>query len=349
MEPESPKPKLYTREHYERKDTRDDSDRARDDRERRHESKSASRRGKDEAAERRRDRDRENRPREKHGDHDERRKNVDDERAHVSRRDKNHDTQEGKERSGSHERSRYKRRRDRSMSESESESGISESESESETSSESESEDERRRRKRRKKDKKAKKSKKLKKEDSKQKKRKDKKLKRKSKKGKKDIKNKSGNTADRSYGKYGIIRSSDMWSKQPELLLYLQEIKNLDPDIISRTDLRTHFEDYMESYNTATLPHKKYYDIEKWTNAKIIKGEAGKEGEIAAMLHSDPFAFNDEELLRQEKAKRKAEAKLDIDRKELMKMAQVMRERREEDYKKTLGLRTDENRGVRYQ
>ena len=32
----------------------------------------------------------------------------------------------------------------------------------------------------------------------------------------------------------------------------------------SKRDIMAHFKSYMEDFNTATMPHHKYYDFEKW-------------------------------------------------------------------------------------
>jgi hypothetical protein len=52
-----------------------------------------------------------------------------------------------------------------------------------------------------------------------------------------------------------------------------------------------YFKDYMEDYNTATMPHKKYYDLEKWEMAEYAKKQR------AAMKNADRRqGFNDEEV-----------------------------------------------------
>lgn len=60
------------------------------------------------------------------------------------------------------------------------------------------------------------------------------------------------------YGAYGIIRESDLFVKQQEFYAWLQEVKNVNPETLPKFEMRKVFEDYMEDYNTATLPHKKY-------------------------------------------------------------------------------------------
>eukprot|EP00123_Amoebidium_parasiticum_P015787 comp23144_c4_seq6/m.37398 comp23144_c4_seq6/g.37398 ORF comp23144_c4_seq6/g.37398 comp23144_c4_seq6/m.37398 type:complete len:147 (-) comp23144_c4_seq6:24-464(-) len=141
-----------------------------------------------------------------------------------------------------------------------------------------------------------------------------------------------------------------MWAKQNEFYTWLHEVRKLDPEIISRPEMKTYFQDFMEAYNTATLPNKKYYDMEAWTKKEMAKKDAAKNAvqNFSTGLLNDPFAFNDEDRLRAERQKMRSAQQISLDRRELQDMARVMRERREEEYKKKVGLRPDENKGVRW-
>lgn len=59
------------------------------------------------------------------------------------------------------------------------------------------------------------------------------------------------------YGKYGIIAESDMFTKQQEFYLWLQEVKKMNPETLPRFEMKKIFDIFTEDYNTATLPHKK--------------------------------------------------------------------------------------------
>lgn len=59
------------------------------------------------------------------------------------------------------------------------------------------------------------------------------------------------------YGKYGILMESDMFNKQQEFYLWLQEVKQVNPEAIPRFEMKKMFDSYAEDYNTVTLPHKK--------------------------------------------------------------------------------------------
>ena len=73
------------------------------------------------------------------------------------------------------------------------------------------------------------------------------------------------------YGKYGIIRETDMYSKNSEFTLWALEVKNVDVDVLPLYEEKELFRTYMEDYNTATLPHRKYYDIAAYEKEKAAK------------------------------------------------------------------------------
>lgn len=81
-------------------------------------------------------------------------------------------------------------------------------------------------------------------------------IQKKSKKNKKKERRKSA-VDQNNYGKYGVIRESDMFVKQQEFYCWLLEVKMTNPETLPKFESRKMFETYMEDYNTATLPHKK--------------------------------------------------------------------------------------------
>ncbi len=70
------------------------------------------------------------------------------------------------------------------------------------------------------------------------------------------------------YGKYGIIRESDMYDKRPEFTLWAMDEKKVDVEGLSQRRERELFSEYMEDFNTATLPHRKYYSLNKYEREK---------------------------------------------------------------------------------
>ena len=83
---------------------------------------------------------------------------------------------------------------------------------------------------------------------------------RKKKKKSKDKGKKSSKSAvnQQKYGKYGILMESDMFNKQQEFYLWLQEVKKANPETLPRLEMKKMFDTFAEDYNTVTLPHKKY-------------------------------------------------------------------------------------------
>lgn len=197
----------------------------------------------------------------------------------------------------------------------------SESESESDYSSDSE-EDRRRRRKERKKEKERKEKKKRKRREE-EKKRKDKR--RRDKKIEKD-KGKKGAVTN-SWGKYGIIKETDMWNKRPEFTAWLAEVKQVNLESLPNWEEKQLFKDFMEDHNTATFPSKKYYDLDAYYHAKMKKEQ--KKG-YSKVQDSERTVFNDEEQRRQELriAREREKEELVVALKHSMQsgMAQAMKE-----------------------
>lgn len=72
-----------------------------------------------------------------------------------------------------------------------------------------------------------------------------------------------------SFGKYGIIRSqTTLHHPQHErsFEMWMLETKGIHivAQSIPKYELKQHWDEYREDFNTATLPHKKYYHYETW-------------------------------------------------------------------------------------
>ncbi|KAF3560937.1 hypothetical protein DY000_02016970 [Brassica cretica] len=240
----------------------------------------------------------------------------------------------GKKKSDRRSRSRRSRRRhddSSSSSESESESEYSSDYSDSESESESESEDERRRRKRREREERDRKRRRREKEKKKRRKEKgvdgdSKKKKKKRKKEKKSEKSKKGAVTE-SWGKYGVIRETDMWNKRPEFTAWLLEVKEVNLESLPPWEEKKMFKDFMEDHNTGTFTSKKYYDIDGYYRRKLEKEM--KKG-LKKAGKSERTVFNDEEQRRLEmqeaREKQKEEEVLALKRSMEGGMAQAMKE-----------------------
>ncbi|TYZ61418.1 hypothetical protein PybrP1_002968 [[Pythium] brassicae (nom. inval.)] len=136
------------------------------------------------------------------------------------------------------------------------------------TASYSSSADERRRRHRheRKKSDRKKRSKSARKKESKKDAKKSKKKKKKQKTERKKSKSAASKSAvdQNEYGKYGILRESDFHAKNLSFQAWLRDVKKMGEFNGPKWEAMELFKEYMEDYNTATMPHEKYYDIEKY-------------------------------------------------------------------------------------
>ncbi|KAI3466122.1 hypothetical protein Pfo_022785 [Paulownia fortunei] len=158
---------------------------------------------------------------------------------------------------------------------------------------------------------------------------KDKKRKRKKKeedKKKEKDKGKKGAVTN-SWGKYGIIRETDMWNKRPEFTAWLAEVKQVNLESLPNWEEKQLFKDFMEDHNTVTFPSKKYYNLDAYYRRKMEKET--KKG-FAKVLESERTVFNDEEQrrleLQQERERQKEEQVVALKRSMQTGMAQAMKE-----------------------
>ncbi|KZV25870.1 hypothetical protein F511_31663 [Dorcoceras hygrometricum] len=218
--------------------------------------------------------------------------------ASESEPDPDSDSEEGprksearRRRSKSRSKTRASRKRSRD-SDSLASSSDYDSESESDPDNSSDSEEERRRRRRERRKEKQRKEKKRKRREE------ERKMKDKKSRDKKKVKDKGKKGAvTNSWGKYGIIKETDMWNKRPEFIAWLAEVKQVNSESLSNWEEKRLFKDFMEDHNTATFPSKKYYDIDAYEHAQMKKKE--KRGH-SKVKDTERTVFNDEEQRRQE-------------------------------------------------
>ncbi|CAN8252783.1 unnamed protein product [Cochlearia groenlandica] len=218
---------------------------------------------------------------------------------------------------------RKSRRRRRSRRYDDDSNSSSDSESESDSEESESEEDERRRKKRKRREREERERKRRKREKAKKKeKRKDKEKKKK----KKSEKGKKGAVTE-SWGKYGIIRETDMWNKRPEFTAWLLEVKEVNLESLPPWEEKKMFKDFMEDHNTGTFTSKKYYDIDGYYRRKLEK-EMKKGMKKAGQ--SERTVFNDEEQRRLEmqeaREKQKEEEVIALKRSMEGGMAQAMKE-----------------------
>ncbi|KAG2366661.1 hypothetical protein BDR07DRAFT_1395360 [Suillus spraguei] len=168
--------------------------------------------------------------------------------------------------------------------------------------------------------------------------------KRERKKEKKEKKKKKHGTASGAqWGKYGIISETDFYNKTQEFRTWLLEERKINPEAISKDQERKEFTVFIEDYNTATLPHEKYYHMEAYER-RMTSLRAGEFVPPAEDSY-DPEADLRAHSLRHKKAP--AEHESYLSKEELMELRKVQNERVEVGKMKLLGMEVKQNFGVR--
>lgn len=84
------------------------------------------------------------------------------------------------------------------------------------------------------------------------------------------------------------------------------QVKKIDVEAMPKFEEKELFREYMEDYNTSTLPHEKYYDNELYERRRAAeKRRKGGDAE------GERTAFEDEEELRRERAAQRAQEQAD--------------------------------------
>lgn len=87
------------------------------------------------------------------------------------------------------------------------------------------------------------------------------------------------------FGKYGIINPSDFYSNttvKSSFERWLSETKGIPDFNGPKHELMEYFKEYAEDYNTATLPHMKYYNYDKWEVEEYARKKREAEAAAAA-------------------------------------------------------------------
>ena len=120
-------------------------------------------------------------------------------------------------------------------------------------------------------------------------------------------------------GRYGIIYAdADYEYKRPEFTLWAREALGKDVDNLTRRDEQALFARFVEAYNTASLPHRKYYDLAEYERRKALKfarlhgiavvdgrdGGGGSAGEVGG---ADGAGVSREREVEEERRKEKEE------------------------------------------
>ncbi|KAJ1548962.1 hypothetical protein HK405_012276 [Cladochytrium tenue] len=187
-------------------------------------------------------------------------------------------------------------------------------------------------------------------EKAKKKKKEDKKKKsKKSKSRKDDSDGKLGyGSMNATYGSHGIITSTDMYAKEAEFRAWLMEVKKISPDSLNT---KQYFSEYMEDFNTGSLPHEKYYNLDQWENQERLRKEW-----MGASMGGDedaPFDFKrDEEMLKMQSRSRaggRVPGHMTFTTNQLQELKRVSEERLTSDRLRKMGFQPKSSAGVRYE
>ncbi|KAF5390320.1 hypothetical protein D9757_002976 [Collybiopsis confluens] len=171
--------------------------------------------------------------------------------------------------------------------------------------------------------------------------RKEKKRERREKKEKK----KKSSSSSSQWGKFGIISEADIFIKSSEFQIWLVEERKINPETISKDQNKKEFARFVEDYNTATLPHEKYYNMEAYDKRMA----AMRAGEFLPPTddHYDP-SVDMKALSTAHKKQPGSESSTYLNKEHLMELRKVQNERVEAGKMKLLGMEIKQNMGVRW-
>ncbi|KAI0629487.1 hypothetical protein C8Q77DRAFT_1220212 [Trametes polyzona] len=163
------------------------------------------------------------------------------------------------------------------------------------------------------------------------------------KKSKKDKKKQKSSAVGHQWGKYGIINETDLYNKEQEFRAWLVEERKINPETISKDQTKKEFARFVEDYNTATLPHEKFYHMEEYERRMA----ALRAGEYIPPA-DDTYDPNADLRAHQSTHKRRAvERETYMSKEQLMELRKVQNERIEAGKMKLLGMDIKQNMGVR--
>merc|ERR1712232_332098 len=95
----------------------------------------------------------------------------------------------------------------------------------------------------------------------------------------------------------GIIHESDINNIRPEFVQWAIEVKNLRADNLLNRDVQFLFNEFVENFNTASMPHTKYYSLSNYTSSiHDIKSPSN----LSLPLEDERAIFVDDEANRKE-------------------------------------------------
>lgn len=105
------------------------------------------------------------------------------------------------------------------------------------------------------------------------------------------------------YGAYGIIREQDFFEKRSEFQAWAIDIQKVDIETTPKAQEKELYKSFMEDFNTATLPHEKYYNLDIYERKKASQAAA----KAGAHQVVEKTAFEDEAERKREFAAQRRE------------------------------------------
>ncbi|KAI0774880.1 hypothetical protein BD413DRAFT_537342 [Trametes elegans] len=167
--------------------------------------------------------------------------------------------------------------------------------------------------------------------------------KKKSKKHKKDKKKHKSGAVSHQWGKYGLINESDMYNKEQEFRAWLVEERKINPETTSKEQTKKEFARFVEDYNTATLPHEKFYHMEEYERRMA----ALRAGEYLPPADDSYDPTADMRAHASSHKRRPVERETYMSKEQLLELRKVQNERIEAGKMKLLGMDIKQNMGVR--
>ncbi|EIW69790.1 hypothetical protein TREMEDRAFT_29770, partial [Tremella mesenterica DSM 1558] len=131
--------------------------------------------------------------------------------------------------------------------------------------------------------------------------------------------------------------------KDSEFRVWLIEEKQLNPETISKDRQRKEFSIFVEDYNTATLPHEKYYNMTEYeVRMKLIRS-----GQTLTLEADKYDPMKDEKEHENMMKARYGPRESDLTREEILELRKIQKERSEIGKMRILGMSVPKEMGVR--
>ena len=91
------------------------------------------------------------------------------------------------------------------------------------------------------------------------------------------------------------MKETDKYDKEAEFRAWVEEVKGMSTESLQKWEERELFKEFAEDYNTSTLPHEKFYDLDKWG-----REEAARRAASGGEDKEERTAFDDEKERKRE-------------------------------------------------